>query len=76
MTDEVPDRKIPHNYPKNWLPPSEEILTILALFGYSLGEKQKRKRKKPAKARHRWSKRSAKSLYCKLQKQPSNTILA
>ena len=50
MTDETLDRKIPTNIQKKLATPNEEILTILALFGYSLGEKQKTKKQKTAKA--------------------------
>ncbi|MFQ9321282.1 MAG: hypothetical protein ACLR3E_04425 [Enterococcus durans] len=57
MTDETLDRKIPTNIQKKLATPNEEILTIFSLFGYSLGEQQKTEKKKPAKARHRWSKK-------------------
>lgn len=56
-TDDALDRKIPTNIQKKLATPSEEILTILALFGYSFEKQQKTEKKKTAKARHRWSKK-------------------
>ncbi len=57
MTDEALDKKIPTNIQKKLATPSEEILTILALFGYPLEKQHKVEKKKTSKARHRWSKK-------------------
>lgn len=60
MTDETLDRKIPTNIQKKLATPNEEILTIFSLFGYSLGEQQKRKRKNQQRLAIAGQKRSAK----------------
>lgn len=57
MTDEALDKKIPTNIQKKLVTPSEEILTILASFGYCIEEQPKTEKKKSTKARHRWSKK-------------------
>ncbi len=58
LTVEIDDsakETIPQVQVKKLAEPVEEITKILAVFGYSL-EKSSPQKKKPAKARHRWTK--------------------
>lgn len=59
-TDASSKETIPSALRKKLTEPLEEIVTILETFGYSLEKGVSQKKKKPAKARHRWSKKVSK----------------
>lgn len=56
-TDDASKETVPSSLVKKLTKPVEELTTILDTFGYSLEKNTQQKKKKPAKARHRWTKK-------------------